>query len=59
MIQTRGFASSKIDSLTDEIDRWMMSNTQVMDTDLIPASKGSVSSGLHSQARALGRMTYS
>ena len=32
MIQTRGFASSKIDSLTDEINRWMMSNAQVMDT---------------------------
>ncbi len=32
MIQTRGFASSKIDSLTDEITRWMMSNTQGTDT---------------------------
>ena len=32
MIQTRGFASSKIDSLTDEINRWMMSNAQAMDT---------------------------
>ena len=32
MIQIRGFASSKIDSLTDEINKWMMSNTQGMDT---------------------------
>jgi hypothetical protein len=32
MIQTRGFASSKIGSLTDEINRWIMSNTQGMDT---------------------------
>ena len=32
MIQIRGFASSKIGSLTDEINRWMMSNTQGMDT---------------------------
>ena len=32
MIQTRGFAYSKIDSLTDEINKWMMSNTQGMDT---------------------------
>ena len=33
MIQTQGFASSQsIGSLTDEINRWMMSNTQGMDT---------------------------
>jgi ABC-type Na+ efflux pump permease subunit len=33
MIQTQGFASSQsIGSLTDEINRWMVSNTQGMDT---------------------------
>ena len=33
MIQTQGFASSQsIGSLTDEINKWMMSNTQGMDT---------------------------
>ena len=32
MIQIRGFASSKIESLTDEINSWMKSNTQGMDT---------------------------
>ena len=32
MIQTQGFASSQsIGSLTDEINRWMVSNTQGMD----------------------------
>ena len=34
MIQTQGFASSQsIGSLTDEINRWMVSNTQGMDTE--------------------------
>ena len=33
MIQTQGFASSQsIGSLTDEINRWLVSNTQGMDT---------------------------
>ena len=33
MIQTQGFASSQsISSLADEINRWMVSNTQGMDT---------------------------
>jgi len=33
MIQTQGFASSQsIGSLTDEINRWMVSNAQGMDT---------------------------
>jgi hypothetical protein len=33
MIQTQGFASAQsIGSLTDEINRWMVSNTQGMDT---------------------------
>jgi len=33
MIQTQGFASSQsIGSLADEINRWMVSNTQGMDT---------------------------
>ena len=33
MIQTRGFASSQsIGSLSDEINGWMMSNAQAMDT---------------------------
>ena len=32
MIQTQGFASSQsIGSLTDDINRWMVSNTQSMD----------------------------
>ena len=35
MIQTQGFASSQsIGSLTDEINRWMVSNTQGMDTKI-------------------------
>lgn len=33
MIQTQGFESSQsISSLTDEINRWLVSNTQGMDT---------------------------
>ena len=33
MIQTQGFSSSQsIGSLTDEINRWLVSNTQGMDT---------------------------
>lgn len=32
MIQIQGFASEDIGSLTDQINRWLVSNTNAMDT---------------------------
>ncbi|HEY7108489.1 MAG TPA: hypothetical protein VH415_03580 [Nitrososphaeraceae archaeon] len=32
MIQIQGFASEKISLLTDQINRWLVSNTNAMDT---------------------------
>ena len=32
MIQTQGFTAQNINSLTDQINRWLVSNTNEMDT---------------------------
>jgi len=32
MIQTQGFTASQVTALADEINRWLVSNTQEMDT---------------------------
>jgi hypothetical protein len=32
MLQTQGFTASQLTSLTDEINRWLVTNTKEMDT---------------------------
>ena len=32
MIQTQGFTSTQISSLSDEINRWLLNNSQAMDS---------------------------
>ena len=60
MIQTQGFASSQsIGSLTDEINRWLVSNTQGMDTKFrlinikYASSAESIQNGSHVNYSAL------
>jgi hypothetical protein len=61
MIQTQGFASIQgVDSLADEINRWLVSNSQAMDTKfrLINIQYSSTSEGVPNSSE-LGRVNYS
>jgi hypothetical protein len=66
MIQTQGFASSQnIHSLTDEINRWLVSNTKEMDTKFrlidikyAVTAEPSPSSGQHAAINYSALFTY-
>jgi hypothetical protein len=61
MIQTQGFASTQsVDSLADEINRWLISNSQAMDSKfrLINIQYSSTSEVVPNSSE-LGRVNYS